>query len=59
MRCEATYCGWLQLEKYSSDLEGIVAERTAELQAEKNKTEELICRTCVVGADAWRLSHPP
>lgn len=32
------------LEKYSSDLEGIVAERTSELQAEKNKTEELICR---------------
>lgn len=32
------------LEKYSSNLEGIVAERTAELELEKTKTENLICR---------------
>ena len=32
------------LEKYSTDLEGIVAERTSELEIEKAKTEELVCR---------------
>ena len=32
------------LEKYSTNLEGIVAERTAELAAEKQKTEDLVCR---------------
>ena len=34
----------LQLEKYSTNLEGVVAERTAELAAEKAKTDELVCR---------------
>ena len=34
-----------QLEKYSTNLEGVVAERTAELAAEKAKTDELVCRT--------------
>ena len=33
-----------QLEKYSTNLEGVVAERTAELAAEKAKTDELVCR---------------
>ena len=33
-----------QLEQYSTNLEGIVAERTAELAAEKQKTEDLVCR---------------
>lgn len=32
------------LEKYSTNLEAIVAERTAELAAEKQKTEDLVCR---------------
>ncbi len=32
------------LEKYSTNLEGIVAERTAELNIEKQKTEDLVCR---------------
>ena len=32
------------LEKYSTNLEAIVAERTAELAAEKAKTDELVCR---------------
>ncbi len=32
------------LEKYSTNLEAIVAERTEELAAEKAKTEELVCR---------------
>lgn len=32
------------LEQYSTNLEGIVAERTAELAAEKQKTEDLVCR---------------
>lgn len=32
------------LEKYANNLEGIVAERTAELEVEKNKVEELVCR---------------
>ena len=34
----------VQLEQYSTNLEGIVAERTAELAAEKQKTEDLVCR---------------
>lgn len=33
-----------QLEKYSTNLEAIVAERTSELAAEKAKTEDLVCR---------------
>ena len=33
-----------QLEKYSTNLEAIVAERTSELAAEKQKTEDLVCR---------------
>lgn len=33
-----------QLEKYSTNLEAIVAERTSELEAEKAKTEDLVCR---------------
>ena len=32
------------LEKYATDLEGIVAERTSELEVEKNKVEDLVCR---------------
>lgn len=32
------------LEKYATNLEGIVAERTAELEVEKNKVEDLVCR---------------
>lgn len=32
------------LEKYSTDLEGIVAERTMELEEEKRKVDELVCR---------------
>ena len=32
------------LEKYSTDLEGIVAERTMELAEEKQKVEDLVCR---------------
>ncbi len=32
------------LEKYSTNLEGIVAERTEELAAEKAKTDELVSR---------------
>lgn len=32
------------LEKYSTDLESIVAERTGELEQEKHKVEELVCR---------------
>lgn len=32
------------LEKYANGLEGLIARRTAELDAEKQKTEELICR---------------
>ena len=32
------------LEKYSTNLEAIVAERTSELAAEKQKTEDLVCR---------------
>ena len=32
------------LEKYSTNLEAIVAERTQELAAEKAKSEELVCR---------------
>lgn len=32
------------LEKYSTDLEGVVAERTKELAEEKAKVEELVCR---------------
>jgi hypothetical protein len=32
------------LEKYATNLEGIVAERTSELEAEKNKVDELVCR---------------
>lgn len=34
----------VQLEKYSTNLEAVVAERTAELAAEKAKTDELVCR---------------
>lgn len=34
----------LQLEKYSTNLEAVVAERTSELAAEKARTEELVCR---------------
>ena len=34
----------LQLEKYSQDLEGIVAERTSELAVEKEKVETLVYR---------------
>ena len=36
--------GIVQLEKYSTNLEAVVAERTAELAAEKAKTDELVCR---------------
>ena len=32
------------LESYATDLEGIVGERTAELEQEKQKVEELVCR---------------
>lgn len=32
------------LEKYSTDLEGVVADRTKELAEEKAKVEELVCR---------------
>lgn len=32
------------MEKYSQNLEGIVAERTKELAVEKEKVEELVCR---------------
>lgn len=31
-----------KLEKYSSDLEGIVAERTKEVEVEKRKVENLL-----------------
>lgn len=34
----------LQLEKYSTNLEAVVAERTQELANEKAKTDELVCR---------------
>jgi hypothetical protein len=39
-------CCWIprQLEKYSQDLEGIVAERTSELAVEKEKVETLVYR---------------
>lgn len=36
-----------QLEKYSTNLEAVVAERTMELAAEKAKTEELVCRMLI------------
>ena len=38
----AGYCLLNQLEKYSSNLEAIVAERTKELMVEKAKTEQLV-----------------
>lgn len=31
-----------RLENYATDLEGIIAERTAELAEEKTKTDELL-----------------
>ena len=46
--CSLSHCLCIvdppQLEKYSTNLEGVVAERTAELAAEKAKTDELVCR---------------
>ena len=38
----ADSCLLNQLEKYSSNLEAIVAERTKELMVEKAKTEQLV-----------------
>lgn len=38
----------MQLEKYSTNLEAVVAERTQELATEKAKTEDLVCRKLIM-----------